>query len=301
MDGSWCEAMPQIIASRRRAVTSDTGGPHRDLRECAITRRTAMKWTTLALAAALALSGAGIGSAAAQIPAYIVSAVADPARADAAKDDDRRKVAELAAFAGIKPGDRVLELIPGSGYFTRVFSKVVGPKGHVYAVWPEPYDKVSHPDSDHLRKTATQAGFTNISVLIQPADALTAPKPLDVVFTSQNYHDYPDKFMGNIDPAVLNKQVFKALKPGGVFVIVDHVAEAGSGLRDTDTLHRIDPEIVKKQVTAAGFVFEGESDVLRNPADAHKVKVFDPSIRGHTDQFAYKFCKPKPGRCELVP
>jgi len=252
-----------------------------------------MKWTTLALAAALALSAAGTGSAAAQIPAYIVSAVADPARADAAKDDGRRKVAELAAFAGIKPGDRVLELIPGSGYFTRVFSKVVGAKGHVYAVWPEPYDKVSHPDSDHLRKTATQAGFTNISVLIQPADALTASEPLDVVFTSQNYHDYPDKFMGNIDPAVLNKQVFNALKPGGVFVIVDHVAEAGSGLRDTDTLHRIDPEIVKTQVTAAGFVFEGESDVLRNPADAHKVKVFDPSIRGHTDQFVFKFRKPK--------
>ena len=122
---------------------------------------------------------------------------------------------------------------------------------------------------------------------------MTAPKPLDVVFTSQNYHDYPDKFMGAIDPAILDKNVFNALKPGGVFIIVDHVAEAGSGLRDTDTLHRIDPEIVKTQVTAAGFVFEGESDVLRNPADDHKVKVFDKSIRGHTDQFVFKFRKPK--------
>jgi predicted methyltransferase len=228
-----------------------------------------------------------------KIPAYVAKAVADPARSTDATIDSRRKVAELTAFAGIKPGDNVLELIPGSGYFTRVFSKVVGTKGHVYAVWPEPYDKESTPDSDNLRKLATQPDYLNISVAIQPAAALTAPKPLDVVFTSQNYHDYPDKFMGPTDPAILNKAVFASLKPGGVFVIVDHVAETGSGLRDTDTLHRIDPEIVKAQVTAAGFVFEGESDVLRNPADDHKVKVFDKSIRGHTDQFVFKFRKPK--------
>jgi predicted methyltransferase len=116
--------------------------------------------------------------------------------------------------------------------------------------------------------------------------------PVDVVFTSQNYHDYPDKFMGSIDPSILDRNVYQVLKPGGMFIVVDHVAEAGSGMRDTDTLHRIDPEIVKKQVVAAGFVFEGESDVLRNPADGHKVKVFDPSIRGRTDQFAFKFRKP---------
>ncbi|HTD28187.1 MAG TPA: methyltransferase, partial [Xanthomonadaceae bacterium] len=206
--------------------------------------------------------------------------------------DDRRKVAELTAFAGIKPGDRVLELIPGSGYFTKVFSKVVGPTGHVYAVWPDAYNKESGDDSDILRKLGTQPAYSNISVAIQPATELTAPKPLNVVFTSQNYHDYPDKFMGSIDPAVLNKDVYKALKPGGYFIIVDHVAETGSGMRDTDTLHRIDPDIVKKQVTAAGFTFEGESDVLRNPADTHTLKVFDPSIRGHTDQFVFKFRKP---------
>ncbi len=244
---------------------------------------------------ALGVLAGGVGNASesAKIPAYVAKAVADPSRATDATIDDRRKVAELTTFAGIKPGDKVLELIPGSGYFTRVFSKVVGPKGHVYTVWPEPYDKESGDDSTKLRKLATQPGYTNISVAIQPAAALTAPKPLDVVFTSQNYHDYPDKFMGPVDPAILNKDVFNALKPGGVFVIVDHVAEAGSGLRDTDTLHRIDPEIVKTQVTAAGFVFEGESDVLRNTADDHKVKVFDKSIRGHTDQFVFKFRKPK--------
>jgi predicted methyltransferase len=119
------------------------------------------------------------------------------------------------------------------------------------------------------------------------------PHPVDVVFTSQNYHDYNDKFMAPATVDTLNKQVFAALKPGGTWIIVDHAAEAGSGMRDTDTLHRIDPAIVRKQVEAAGFTYVGESKVLRNPADGLKVKVFDKTIRGHTDQFAYKFRKPK--------
>ncbi|MBS0431725.1 MAG: class I SAM-dependent methyltransferase [Proteobacteria bacterium] len=242
------------------------------------------------LAAGLVIAAAAI--AAPPIPDYLRKAVADPSRAADAKNDARRHVAEITAFAGIKPGDKVLELIPGGGYFTRVFSKVVGPDGHVYAVWPQPYDKESHPDSDRLRQLAKQPGYGNISVAIQPATQLTAPEPVDVVFTSQNYHDYPDKFMGRIDPAVLNRDVYAALKPGGVYVIVDHAAAAGSGMRDTDTLHRIDPAIVKKQVVAAGFVFDGESDVLRNPADDHTLTVFDKAIRGHTDQFVYRFHKP---------
>ena len=127
---------------------------------------------------------------------------------------------------------------------------------------------------------------------MQPAARLTAPEPLDVVFTSQNYHDYPDKFMGRIDPMVFNRAVYRALKPGGTFVVIDHAAQAGSGMRDTDTLHRIDPETVKKQVQAAGFVYAGAYDGLRNRADTHRLTVFDPKIRGRTDQFAFKFRKP---------
>lgn len=239
------------------------------------------------LAAAVLLSCAPFGSAAAQrIPDYVAKAVADPARAADSKIDGRRKVAELVTFAEVKPGDKVLELIPGSGYFSRVFSKVVGPEGHVYTVWPQQYDQ----KPDKFRAVAAQYG--NIDILVQPAAKLTAPEPVDVVFTSQNYHDYPDKFMGPTDPAVLNKAVFAALKPGGLYIVIDHVAETGSGMRDTEKLHRIDPATVKKQVLAAGFEFVGESDVLRNPADDHKLIVFDPAIRGHTDQFAYKFRKP---------
>ena len=112
------------------------------------------------------------------------------------------------------------------------------------------------------------------------------------MFTSQNYHDYHDPFMGPVDMAAFGKQVFGALKPGGVFVVIDHVAPAGSGIADTDTLHRIDPAVVKKEMEAAGFVFDGESDVLHNATDPHTAAVFDKSIRGSTDQFIYRFRKP---------
>ena len=255
-----------------------------------------MKWIATSVTS-LAVAGLVVSAALAHppqakgIPGYVAKAITDPGRAEDAKIDGRRKAAELVTFSGVKPGDFVLELIPGSGYFTRVFSKVVGPKGHVYAVVPQEME-TGHPGADKLRALA-KTGYNNIEVLVQPAAALKSPKLADVVFTSQNYHDYPDKFMGPTDPAVLNKAVLAALKPGGVYIVVDHVAEAGSGLRDTDTLHRIDPGIVKSQVQAAGFEYVGESKVLRNQADDHKVKVFDKSIRGHTDQFAYKFRKPK--------
>jgi len=251
-----------------------------------------MKWIVSSVAG-LAVAGLVASSALAKAPApggipdYVASAVADAGRAADTKDDARRHGAELVAFSGVKPGDRVLELVPGGGYFTRIFSKVVGDTGHVYAVVPKPMEKYA----DDTKKLPD--AYKNVEVLLQPADQLTTPQPVDVAFTSQNYHDYPDKFMGPTDPAVLNKAVFAALKPGGTYIVIDHVAQAGSGLRDTDTLHRIDPALVKQQVEAAGFEYVGESDVLRNPADDHTLKVFDPTVRGHTDQFAYKFRKPK--------
>jgi predicted methyltransferase len=228
--------------------------------------------------------------------AYITSAINDPRRKADAVDDARRKIAAVMTFTGVRPGQHVLELIPGGGYWTRVFSGIVGPVGKVYAIFPDEYDKVSKPDSDKLRAVAKQQYYSNITVLTQPANKLSVPDeadhPVDLVFTAQNFHDYPDKFMGNVDPVAFSKQVFAALRPGGMFVVIDHVAEPGSGLRDTDTLHRIDPEIVKKDVEAAGFVFDGESDALRNPADTHEIKVFDPTIRGKTDQFMFRFRKP---------
>jgi len=206
--------------------------------------------------------------------------------------DARRHGPEIAAFAGVKSGDKVIDLIPGGGYWTRTFARIVGPAGHVYGIWPKPYAMESGSDVKRYAAAAGTPAFANVSASTQPATSLTAPEKVDLVFTSQNYHDYPDKFMGSIDPAVLNKAVFDALKPGGIYLIIDHAAAAGSGMRDTDTLHRIDPEIVKKQVTAAGFVFDGESKLLANVGDDHSKPVFDKSIRGHTDQFIYKFRRP---------
>jgi predicted methyltransferase len=250
-----------------------------------------MRTLLLAACAAVGLAAAAVAAAPA-IPAYVTAAVADKGR-DADRDADaRRHIAEVVAFSGVKPGDKVVDLIPGSGYFTKVFSKIVGEKGHVYMIWPTEYAKEAQPDpvkNEALAKT----GYANTSVILQPGAAFATPEPVDLVFTVQNYHDYPDKFMGKIDPMVLNRAVYKALKPGGIFLVVDHTAEAGSGLRDTDTLHRIDPAIVKKQVTDAGFVFVGESAALKNPGDDLKKLVFDKSIRGHTDQFIYKFRKPR--------
>lgn len=230
---------------------------------------------------------------AADIPAYATAAVADAARPDADKARDAdRKPAEMVAFAGIKPGDTVIDMLPGGGYFTRVFSKAVGPKGKVYAYVPEEMAKMRATAADGVKAIAANAAFSNVLVLITPLNIIAAPGSADVVWTSQNYHDlHNPAFGGNI--AAVNNAVFSALKPGGAYIVLDHAAEKGSGVRDTNTLHRIDVEAVKKEVTAAGFVLEGESDALRHPADDHTAKVFESGVRGKTDQFVLKFKKPK--------
>jgi predicted methyltransferase len=251
-----------------------------------------MKRIVFTAAIALAVTAWEHSIAASTIPPYVAQAIAASDRRDQARVDARRHPAELLAISGVKPGQSVAELIPGSGYFTRLFSKIVGPSGHVFAIWPEEYDKVSHPDSDNLRALANTKGYGNITVLVQPAKDFSTPAPVDLVFTSQNYHDYPDKFMGAVDPMILDKAVFRSLKRGGLYVVIDHVAADGSGMRDTDTLHRIDMATVRKQVMSAGFDYYGSTAVLRNPADDHTKAVFDPSIRGRTDQFVLVFRKP---------
>jgi predicted methyltransferase len=226
----------------------------------------------------------------------ISAAIADVNRPDTDKQrDTNRKPAETLAFAGVRPSDRVAELLPGAGYFTRLFSKVVGAGGHVYALVPAPSPN-SPPDAPdfaaRVKAIAADPNYSNVSVVVEPFAQLKAPEPVDLVWTSQNYHDLHN-FPG-VDVAVFNQLVFDALKPGGTYLILDHAAEPGSGARDTATLHRIDPETVKKEVLAAGFVFVGGSDLLRRVDDSHSVKVFDPSVRGKTDQFIMKFRKPKP-------
>lgn len=249
--------------------------------------RISRSFVFVALFASTAFAATG-----AKLPANIAAAAADPARAAQAGEDAHRHGPAILAFAGVKTGDKVIDLIPGGAYWTRLFAKAVGTRGHVYGIWPAPYAAEARGDVANYQKLAGSKTYPNVSVMTEPATELKAPEKVDLVFTSQNYHDYPDKFMGSIDPAVLNKAVYAALKPGGTYLVIDHVAQAGSGMRDTDTFHRIDPAIVKKQVIAAGFRFMGASNLLANPADDHAEKVFDAKIRGHTDQFIYKFRKP---------
>lgn len=242
---------------------------------------------------AAALIAAPLAAQTSKLPGYITAAIADPSRPAAHKAKDaQRHTAALVAFSEAKPGAHVLELIPGYGQFTRVFSKVAGPKGRVYALWPDEYARMSQGNVRELRALGATEGYRNVSVIVQPAAKFAAPTPLDVVFTSQNYHDYPNKFMGKLDPMVFNRAVFAALKPGGAFIVIDHAAQPGSGMRDTDTLHRIDEAAVRRQVQDAGFEFAGNLDLLRNPKDNRQLKVFDPAVRGRTDQFALKFRKP---------
>ncbi|HEY3813700.1 MAG TPA: methyltransferase [Caulobacteraceae bacterium] len=236
--------------------------------------------------------GAGWGGSGADSKA-IAAAIADPARPEAdVKRDADRKPAEVLAFAGVHPGEKVADLIAGGGYFTRLFARAVGPAGHVYVIQPAEIIKVA---PSYLKQIQEVTGaYPNTTLITDPLPAaLKVAEPLDLVWTSQNYHDMHDPFMGPEDMAAVNKAVFDALKPGGVYIVLDHGAAPGSGLTATNTLHRIDPEAVKREVTAAGFVFDGESKVLRNPSDPHTANVFDKTIRGHTDQFIFRFRKPK--------
>ena len=235
------------------------------------------RWTTIA-AAVLALSAGAASQArqpAAQPPA---DAMTDPAL----------KREAVIAFVGLKPGDRIADIV--AGRFVRAFSAAVGPTGKVYAVETAEVVK-AHPEVLPMLK-ALAAQTPNVVVSADPA-ATPLPRDLDAVFIRQNYHDLHDKFMGPADVPAFNRTVFAALKPGGVYVVLDHAAAAGTGLRDTDTLHRIDPASVKAEVMAAGFVLDGESPIFANPADDHGKMVFDPAIRGKTDQFLYRFRKPK--------
>ena len=240
--------------------------------------------------AAVALALLGSQPLAAQEPANIAAAVADKNRpaGDTARDADRKPAAML-EFAGIRPGMKVVDLIPGEGYFSRLFAVAVGPKGWVYAFVPTQLDVMM---AKHNATVPTNLpNYPNVSFIHQSVEQFMLPETMDVVWTSQNYHDMHDKFMGPVDLAKANRAIFAALKPGGLYIVLDHAAP-GTGLSATETLHRIDPAVVKKEVTAAGFKFVGESTVLRNPADPHTALVFDKSIRGHTDQFIYKFRKP---------
>jgi predicted methyltransferase len=247
---------------------------------------------SVAIVTVALLSGSGAASAA-SVPPYIQAAVDDSARPDADKQRDAdRKPGETLAFAGVKPGATVVELAPGGGYYTRLLSQVVGPKGKVYAIVspPKPDAPAGAPvPGAAVRAIAADPHYGNIEVVTGKVAELTVPTKADLVWTSQNYHDFHN--IKDVDIATINGKVADVLKPGGIYFVLDHSAEAGSGARDTDTLHRIDRDQVVKEVTAAKFKLVDESKLLANKDDPRTAKVFDAGIRGHTDQFMLKFRK----------
>jgi predicted methyltransferase len=250
-------------------------------------RRAAIVTTGTLLTLALAAGGAYAAGDSA-LPAYIAAAVSDSARptADSERDADRKPGATL-AFAGVKPGDNVIELAPGKGYYTRLLSAVVGPKGSVTTVSSVPKPDAPPPP---VKAIAADPHYSNVHPTFQKFAELKLPPNSDLVWTTQNYHDFHN--IPEIQVAAVNKAVFDALKPGGIYFVLDHAAAAGSGTRDTNTLHRIDEDAAKQEIEAAGFKYVGESNILRNKADPRTAKVFDPSVQGHTDQFILKFRKP---------
>lgn len=250
-------------------------------------------WMIGAALLAVAAGGAVIAKAPAASGAMIAAALAAPDRSKADVDRDAdRKPAAMVMLAGMKPGDKVGDLIPGRGYFTRVFAHVVGDKGHVFAIVPAEFVEKNPKGADAIKALAAEPAMKNVSVAVTPAGDLTVGEPLDVVFTAQNYHDVYGYF-GAAKAAAMDAAVFKMLKPGGRYIVIDHAAPGLTDPAGMTKIHRIDQATVKAQVLAAGFKFDGESIVLHNAADTHDKNVFDPSLRGHTDQFAMAFHKPR--------
>ena len=245
-----------------------------------------MRPLPLLAAALLALAGA----AHAQSPA-VKAAIADAGRpAEDRALDAQRRPAEVLAFEGVKPSDKVIERFPGNAYFTRLLAKTVGPKGHVYVML---FRRADGSNLDDDKAQAAVAAFPNVSVIPSPMALPQAPEPVDVVVSLQNYHDLHVGPQAGVAATENNAAAFKALKPGGRFIVIDHIAPAGAGATVAPKTHRIEPSTARAEVEAAGFRFDGSSEALRNPDDPHTATVSDPSIAGRTDRFMFRFRKPK--------
>ncbi len=231
----------------------------------------------------------------------LASALAIPARAqdykailanperpeDERKLDAGRKPEEVLKFFGVKPGDKVADIMAAGGYYTAILSQVVGDKGVVYSAnnaFVKGFVK------DKLDVRLQNPMFANVKHIDGEVDKLALPTDgsLDFVLIHLNYHDLVLK---NDNRAAMNKAIFAALKPGGVYGIVDHYAKDGSGTEFTESLHRIDKAVEVKEVTDAGFVLAKEGEMLRHPEDPRTEGVF--KHRGETDRFVLRFEKPK--------
>jgi len=243
---------------------------------------------TVSLAAALLMLALG-GALAADAPAFIANAIADPTRPkDDVAADALRDPADTLAFAGVKPGMTVAELFPGGGYFTRLISDAVGPTGKVYGLENAGWSDAVTAD----RALLAEPGRGNVALDVEPFGQFQLPAKVDLFWITQNYHDLHIAKYGAVDMAAFNRHVFDSLKSGGVYFILDHQANPGTTLAQIAVLHRIEKTQVIREVTAAGFRLVAEGRFLERPADDHTRTIFDPAIRGHTDQYALKFVRP---------
>jgi predicted methyltransferase len=246
-----------------------------------------MKYVALAALALLALAA---GQAlAATVPAYVASAVADASRPkDDTATDALRDPSGTLAFAGVKPGMVVGELFPGGGYYTRMLSDIVGPKGKVYGLENAGWNGAAAAD----QKAIADIPLKNVALDVEPFGQFKLPEKVDLFWITQNYHDLKIAKYGVVDMAAFNRHVFESLKPGGIYFILDHQANPGITLDQIAVLHRIDKATVIHEVAAAGFKLVKEGDFLKRPGDDHTKTIFDPAIRGHTDQYALLFVRP---------
>jgi predicted methyltransferase len=219
--------------------------------------------------------------------------LANPERpADERALDAGRKPEEVLKFFGVKPGDKVADILAGGGYYTVILSQIVGATGVVYAT-NNAFMKGPNKKSftvGALDARLTNPMFSNVKHIDSEVDQLALPTDgsLDFVLIHLNYHDLVLK---NDNRAAMNKIIFNALKPGGVYGIVDHYAKDGSGTEFTESLHRIDKALVVKEVTDAGFILAAEGDMLRHREDPRTEHVLEH--RGETDRFVLRFEKPK--------
>ena len=244
------------------------------------------------LASALALA---LPVAAQAAPANVAAAVAAKGRpADAGEKDAGRKPAAVLRFLGLERGDRALDLFTGTGYYAEIMARAVGPKGSVLAWQPTNF----HDDKSKAGFAALQARAPNARLLATTAAAFAlAPASVDFAIINDNYHDtyWQSAKYGfpRMDPAAFLATLFAAMKPGGVVGVIDHVAAPGGDTREiVEKLHRIDAAVIRADFAKAGFVLDGESNLLRNPADDHSKLVFDPAVAGKTDRVVYRFRKP---------
>jgi predicted methyltransferase len=208
---------------------------------------------------------------------------------------DQSKLSEMIRFARVDAGSTVIDVYPGDGDWTRLFSELVGPEGRVYSFVPAEVAHFTNDPVGRMRALAQEPGRENVEAAL--ADLVAMPEvtqAADVVWLHLFYHDLHTALIQakGATAGEFNRAVYERLKPGGSYIIVDHAAAAGSGTSDTQSLHRIDPASVREEVEAAGFVLDAESTILADKDDPHLVKVFDPSIKGETDRFAYRFVKP---------